>query len=73
MPSKEGWYWVRYKDNRGIVICPAEMSITNLFTHKGNCKLFFTAYNDSLRSDRDKFYVGSKIEIPSVSLRYEKK
>jgi hypothetical protein len=50
VPKQDGWFWVKYKGKRGVVICPALV----LWFRKAESKpvgLISTARNDSIRSD----------------------
>ena len=67
VPKKEGWYWMRYKGKRGIVVCPAEVYwITGDF-------FVLTARKDMLAASTlksfGKFHFGNEIEMPSPSLK----
>ena len=33
IPTKSGWYWIKYKGKHGTVVCPAEVSFLNDTTH----------------------------------------
>lgn len=65
IPTNEGWYWVRYKGKRGIVVCPAQFVLyetVGVYIH--------TARNDVLVPRVDKFHVGDSIEVPNSSLNF---
>ena len=47
VPDQEGWYWVKYKGKRGVVICPALVCIFDSDT-----ALIHTARNDMFRGER---------------------
>lgn len=40
-PQKEGWYWIKYRGKRGLVVCPC------IVTHVGPATIVTTARNDS--------------------------
>lgn len=63
MPDKEGWYWVKYRGKRGIVICPAEMYAFE----NPPIKVINTARNDIVTEGRlDGMEFGPEIVFPGL-------
>ena len=60
VPEGEGWYWVKYRGKRGVVMCPAEVFIYDM-PHP----IILTARNDYIRGDRlEGMKFGPGIPIP---------
>ena len=62
IPTKECWVWVKYKGGRGMVICPAEVTIFS----DPRLIVIYTARNDVVTEGRlDGMKFGPVIDFPA--------
>lgn len=65
VPKAEGWYWVKYRGKRGVVICPASVMWFER-AEKNPVGFISTARNDSVRSDNlEGLKFGPAIDFPA--------
>jgi hypothetical protein len=61
VPEESGWYWVKYKEKRGIVVFPVK-----LFLYEDGDSVIWTGRYDFLRCERlDGLKFGPEISFPS--------
>lgn len=78
VPFKDGWYWVKYKGKKGMVVCPAGLLCTEtwgVFIHTARNDTF-VAYKESEKSKVYKcrhLMIGSAIKAPPIGKKKKKR
>lgn len=70
VPEKEGWYWMKYRGKRGIVICPGQLKWASkdlyymISTAKGD---FFSGNLGKSKRRCIGFMIGAKLKEPPAN------